>query len=118
MDPTPFFIAILKRLRQIDAGVTVRWSMFLVGCIVFVGPWIQATAETAVIKIMESDSDFKEMKQAVGAIQTSIGNINTTLTINAINAAHDEKDRTEINRKIDLIVDALIKRKAENINAQ
>lgn len=91
----------------------MRWCGAIVAFTVYVGPYMQALAESAVVSIMHDNKDFREMQEAIGSIQTSINGINNTLTINAARAVDAEKDREKIERQVDRLVDFVINKKVE-----
>lgn len=107
--------ALWKKIRnyKVPLWLWIRWGGAIVAFMVYVGPYMQALAEGAVVNIMRENKDFKEMQQAIGSIQSNINTINNTLTINAARAIDADKDREETKAAVNRLVEFIINKKVE-----
>lgn len=73
-------------IRVIEYGVLVRWGAAIFVIAVWVHPYAKAVAEETVIQILKDKGftidDFEDVQTDVGALKSTVNNINNTLTIN------------------------------------
>lgn len=115
------------RLRAVEYGVLARWSMAIFVIAVWVHPYAKAVAEETVIQILKDKGftieDFKNVQAGIkdldgdiGAVKSTINNVNNSLTERAASFNELKGDVGELKTDVNRLVDYIINKKTDREN--